>query len=146
MNCSLLKTLEEMARLEQPKPLYTRFSNPQVLAVRARLCAVEHCPADSVNSGGTAGRCCLCPDHYLLASQVTRRKHSRALFWQGAMEKCFSEAAIYDRIVATGRHLKLCMMTERAMRWVDETWGEVILDAMTSAEKRPLPPRSAHQL
>ena len=59
----------------------------------------------------------------------------RALFWQAMIEKCFSEATIYDRIVSSGQYLKLCTLAEDVARHVDESWRQVILEADATAGK-----------
>ena len=135
MNGSLLKSLLKATRLEQQNALYAQFGQPQSIPGLTGLCSVERCVSDFVTAGGTIGDWSLCPEHYLAASRNSRRRHIRALFWQAAIQKCFSEHAIYERIVASGRYAKLCGMAENAAKRVDETWRMVVLEANAAAKK-----------
>lgn len=135
MDCSLLKSLRHATRLEPQNSLYAQFCQPQSIPGLVGLCSVERCPSDFVTVGGTIGDWSLCSEHYLSASRNTRRKHIRALFWQAVIQKCFSDSAIYDRIVASGRYLKLCIMLNEAARRVDEAWRSIVLEATTAAQK-----------
>jgi hypothetical protein len=135
MDCSLLKSLQKATRLEQQNSLYAQFSHPESIPGLIGLCSVEHCPSDFVTVGGTIGDWSLCPEHYLSASRNSRRKHIRALFWQALIHKCFSEDAIFKRIVSSGRYIKLCVMTEEAARRVDETWRIVVREATAIGNK-----------
>ena len=134
VNSSLLRTLRRMTLFGQPD---SNYSNLRELRLRPQvgLCTVSRCQSGFVSGGGSAGGWFLCPEHYLRASRPSRRKHMRALFWQAMIEKCFSEATIYDRIVSSGQYLKLWTLAEDVARHVDESWRQVILEADATAEK-----------
>ena len=134
VNSSLLRTLRRMTLFGQPD---FNYSNLRELRLRPQvgLCTVSRCQSGFVSGGGSAGGWFLCPEHYLRASRPSRRKHMRALFWQAMIEKCFSEATIYDRIVSSGQYLKLWTLAEDVARHVDESWRQVILEADATAEK-----------
>jgi hypothetical protein len=134
MNSSLLRTLRRMTLFGQPD---SNYSNLRELRLRLQvgLCTVSRCQSGFVSGGGSAGGWFLCPEHYLRASRPSRRKHMRALFWQAMIEKCFSEATIFDRIVSSGQYLKLCTLAEDVARQVDESWRQVILEADPTAGK-----------
>jgi hypothetical protein len=132
----LLKVLLKITHVEKQNALYARFCFPQSIPGLKGLCSVERCASDFVTAGGTIGDWTLCPDHYLLASRDSRRKHIRALFWQAAIQNCFANDAIYERIVASGHYLKLCTMTEDAARRADDTWRVVVREATAALGKR----------
>jgi hypothetical protein len=115
----------------------SNYSNLRELRLRPQvgLCTVSRCRSGFVSGGGSAGGWFLCPEHYLLASRRSRRKHIRALFWQAMIEKCFSGATIFDRIVSSRQYLKLCTLAEDVARHVDESWRQVILEADATAGK-----------
>jgi hypothetical protein len=137
MDISLLRTLRRIIIFGQPKSIYSQFGEPPSPPGRIGLCTLSNCRSGLVSDGSSLGGWYLCPEHYLRASRVSRRKHLRALFWQDAIQKCFSEAAIYDPIVASGRYLKLCTLAEHVASRVDDTWRQVVLEAEAAAGKGP---------
>jgi hypothetical protein len=89
----------------------SNYSNLRELRLRPQvgLCTVSRCQSGFVSGGGSAGG------------------------W--LIEKCFSEATIYDRIVSSGQYLKLWTLAEDVARHVDESWCQVILEADPTAGK-----------
>lgn len=144
MDSSLLKTLGNIIRFEQPSSLYAQFCHVEAVEATVGLCVVEDCASSFVTTGGSTGEWCLCAEHYLLASRTARRRHIRALFWQGVVARCFSDTAVYDPIVASGRYRKLCAMMEYASELVDEAWRAVIIEAKPAAETRVCKRRRIH--
>lgn len=136
MYASLLKTLRKATRLEQTELLYSQFTHVPSPPGRTGLCSVDRCASDFVSAGGSNEDWALCPEHYLLTSRGTRRKHLRALFWQAAITNCFSDKSIFDRIIASGHDRKLSRLMENATERVTITWRMVVLEAHTCAKTR----------
>lgn len=143
MDASLLQSLRKSTRLEQQNSLYAQFCRLEAIPGLTGLCSVDRCASDFVTAGGTAGGWSLCSEHYLAACRSTRRRHIRALFWQALIQKCFSDEAVFDRIYARGRYLKLCAMAEAAARLVDESW-RTVADEASMATKKCRTRRSAY--
>ena len=136
MYVSLLKNLRQVTRLQQTESLYSQFTHVPSPPGRIGLCSIERCTSDFVSAGESYEDWALCPEHYLCTSRGTRRKHLRALFWQAAITKCFSDKSILDPIVASGHEGKLSRLMEHATERVTITWRMVVLEAQTCANTR----------
>jgi hypothetical protein len=136
MYVSLLRNLRKTTKLEVPDSLYSQFTHVPSPPGKFGLCSLESCASEFVSAGGSNEDWCLCPEHYLLASRATRRKHLRALFWQSAIMNCFSDLRIRDEISASGRYSKLCALLERATERVAINWRAVLLEAHSRVDQK----------
>ena len=78
----------------------------------------------------------ICEHHYALASPPALARRARAEARLLALQKYWDDEAHFDRVVASGKYLKLCSTLSFASEAAERAWTEVKSEVLAAAGSR----------
>jgi hypothetical protein len=78
----------------------------------------------------------MCEAHYALASPAAQARRARREDRLRTLQRIWNDDAYFDRLVASGKYLKLCSVLSFATENAERAWGD-IKDEVLSAAKAP---------
>ena len=80
----------------------------------------------------------MCEAHYALASPAALARRARSEERQRALQERWQDEAYFDRLVASGKYLKMCGMLSLASENAERAWRDVKAEVFAAARGRGL--------
>jgi hypothetical protein len=78
----------------------------------------------------------ICEHHYTLASPATLARRARTEARLQTLQKCWDDDAYFERLVASGKYLKLCSTLSFASEAAERAWTDVKAEVLAAARSR----------
>ena len=78
----------------------------------------------------------ICEAHYALASPTTLARRARREERLKALQARWDDATYFDRLVASGKYLKMCAVLSLAADSAERAWMDVKVEVMAAARPR----------
>jgi hypothetical protein len=78
----------------------------------------------------------MCEDHYALASPAALARRARRDERLRSLQRCWEDDAYFDRLVASGKYLKMCGMLSLAAETAERAWSDVKAEVFDAARSR----------
>lgn len=78
----------------------------------------------------------MCEAHYALASPTARARRARRQERLRSLQERWDDGAYFDRLVASGKYLKMCGMLSFAAETEERAWMEVKAEVLAAARSR----------
>ena len=75
----------------------------------------------------------MCEAHYTLASPAAQKRRARQEGRLRALQQCFDDEAAFDRLIASGKYLKLCSMLSLAADNAERAWLDMKAEVLAAA-------------
>lgn len=84
----------------------------------------------------------MCEAHYALASPRALARRARREERLRALQQSWEDDAYFDRLVASGKYLKMCSTLSLASEAVERAWREVKAEVLAAETSPTLTPRA----
>jgi hypothetical protein len=78
----------------------------------------------------------MCEAHYALASPAALARRARREARLRALQQSWDDDAYFDRLVASGKYLKMCSTLSAASEAAERAWREVKSEVLAAADSR----------
>jgi hypothetical protein len=78
----------------------------------------------------------MCEAHYALASPMALARRARREARLRALQQSWEDDAYFDRLVASGKYLKMCSTLSAASEAAERAWHEVKSEVLAAADSR----------
>jgi hypothetical protein len=85
----------------------------------------------------------MCEAHYALASPAAQARRARNEERLRALQNCWNDGAYFDRLVASGKYLKMCSVLSLASENAERAWSEVKAEVLAAATADAVPEKAA---
>ena len=76
----------------------------------------------------------MCQAHYALASPAAQARRARREQRLQALQQCWNDDAYFDRLVASGKYLKLCGVLSLASENAERAWSDIKNEVLSAAK------------
>jgi hypothetical protein len=80
----------------------------------------------------------MCEEHYALASPASLARRARSEERLRSLQQCWNDEAYFDRLVASGKYLKMCSVLSLASENAERAWIEVRAEVLAAAKSHRL--------
>jgi|SRR4030081_3578232 hypothetical protein len=78
----------------------------------------------------------ICERHHALASPAALARRARTEARLKALQRCWDDDAYFDRLVASGKYLKMCSTLSFASEAAERAWTDVKAEVLAAARSR----------
>jgi len=78
----------------------------------------------------------MCEEHYALASPAAQARRARREKRLRVLQQCWDDDSYFDRLVASGKYLKMCSMLSLASEKAERAWNEIKTEVLDAAGSR----------
>jgi hypothetical protein len=75
----------------------------------------------------------MCEAHYALASPAAQARRARREQRLRALQQIWNDDAYFDRVVASGKYLKMCSVLSLATENAERAWGDIKNEVLGAA-------------
>jgi hypothetical protein len=76
----------------------------------------------------------MCEAHYALASPAAQARRARREDRLRALQQIWDDDAYFDRLVASGKYLKMCSVLSLAAENAEQAWSEIKAEVLAAAK------------
>ena len=78
----------------------------------------------------------MCETHYALASPAAQARRARREQRLQALQQCWNDDAYFDRLVASGKYLKMCGVLSLASENAERAWSDIKDEVLSAAKSQ----------
>jgi hypothetical protein len=78
----------------------------------------------------------MCDQHYALASPNAVARRARSEERLKALQQCWDDDSYFDRLVASGKYLKMCSTLSLASDTADRAWRDLKAEVFAASKPR----------
>jgi hypothetical protein len=80
----------------------------------------------------------MCEEHYALASPASLERRARSEERLRSLQQCWNDDTYFNRLVASGKYLKMCSVLSLASENAERAWIEVRAEVLAAAKSHRL--------
>ena len=78
----------------------------------------------------------MCEEHYALASPTAQARRARREERLRSLQQCWNDDAYFDRLVASGKYLKMCSVLGLASENAERAWRDIKNEVLSAAKSQ----------